>query len=263
MTTLDLPTGVDVQGGALQAPANNVSPQASNVTDTQSTPPSRSVRINKTAITASSPEGISQGMANSPKGVSQGRQSILMSSSTSVLATKEPEEYDASSPTKERTSKIYDQDQKLYRVFSEDGMKETAYHMTDFTGFYPLWPIVEFSMAPTGATKDKQMTSFIKCVMALLGEMLYVNEMAMIAPIDITDNDATSFIKTKADLPANFTKLGKHIMISSGSWVFNKKKKGNNDVYGCFRLKSQIPTEDIIHRVSFEFSWVGGKNIFK
>jgi hypothetical protein len=34
MTTLDLPTGVDVQDGALQAPANNVSPQASNVTDT-------------------------------------------------------------------------------------------------------------------------------------------------------------------------------------------------------------------------------------
>jgi hypothetical protein len=247
MTTLNLPTGVDVQDGAFQAPANNVSPQASNVTDTQSTPPSRSIRINKTAITASSPEGISQGMANSPKGVSQGHQSILMSSSTSVLATNEPEEYDASLPTKGRTSKIYDQDQKLYRVFSEDGMMETAYHVTDFAGFYLAWPIVEFSMAPTGATKDERMTSFIKCVTALLGEMLYVNKTAMIAPIDITDNDATSFIKTKADLPANFTKLGKHIMISGGSWVFNKKEKGNNDIYGCFRLKSQIPTGDIIN----------------
>jgi hypothetical protein len=52
-------------------------------------------------------------------------------------------------------------------------------------------------------------------------------------------------------------------MISGGSWVFNKKEKGSNDVYGCFRLKSQIQTEDIINRVSFEFSWVGGKNIFK
>jgi hypothetical protein len=41
MTTLNSPTGVDVQDGALQAPANNVSPQASDVTDTRSTPPSR------------------------------------------------------------------------------------------------------------------------------------------------------------------------------------------------------------------------------
>ncbi len=87
-----------------------------------------------------------------------------MSFSTSILATNEPEEYDASSPTKGRTSKIYDRDQKLYCVFSEDGMKETAYHMMDFAGFYPIWSIIEFSMAPTGATKDKQMTLFIKCV---------------------------------------------------------------------------------------------------
>ncbi len=93
--------------------------------------------------------------------------------------------------------------------------------------------------------------------------MLYVNKTAMIASIDITNNDVASFIKTKADLPSNFTKLGKHIMISSGSWVFNKKEKGSNDVYSRFRLKSQIQTEDIINRVSFQFSRVGGKNIFK
>ncbi len=45
--------------------------------------------------------------------------------------------------------------------------------------------------------------------------------------------------------------------------MFNKKEKGSNKVYGRFRLKSQIPTDDIINRVSFEFSRVGGKNIFK
>jgi hypothetical protein len=97
-------------------------------------------------------------------------------------------------------------------------LRETAYHVIDFAGFYPIWPIVEFSMAPTGAKKDERMTSFIMCVTALLGEMLYVNETAMIAPIDTTNNDVASFIKTKADLPSNFTKLGKHIMISGGSW---------------------------------------------
>jgi hypothetical protein len=34
-------------------------------------------------------------------------------------------------------------------------------------------------------------------------------------------------------------------------------------VYGRFRLKSQIPTEDMISRVSFKLSRVGGKNLFK
>jgi hypothetical protein len=142
-------------------------------------------------------------------------------------------------------------------------LKETAYHVIDFAGFYPIWPIVEFSMAPTGASKDERMASFIRCVTALLGKMLYVDDTAMIAPIDITDDDDAHFIKTNTDIPSNFTKLGKHIMISGGSWVFNKKEKGSNDVYGRFRLKSQIPTEDIINRVSFKFSRVGGKNIFK
>jgi hypothetical protein len=126
--------------------------------------------------------------------------------------------------------------------------------VTDFAGFHPVWPIVEFSMAPTGATKDERMSSFIKCVPALLGEMLYVDDMAMIAPISITNDDDASYIKSKADLPTNFTKLGKHIMISGGSWVFNKKEKGSNNVYARFRLKLQILTEDIINRVSFEFS---------
>ncbi len=59
--------------------------------------------------------------------------------------------------------------------------------------------------------------------MALFSKMLYVDETVIIAPIDITDDDVASFIKTKADLPSNFTKLGKHIMIRGGSWVFNKK----------------------------------------
>jgi hypothetical protein len=52
-------------------------------------------------------------------------------------------------------------------------------------------------------------------------------------------------------------------MISGRSWVFNKKEKGSNDVYARLRLKLQIPTDDIINQVSFEFSRVGGKNSFK
>ncbi len=126
-------------------------------------------------------------------------------------------------------------------------MEETSYHVIDFSGLYPIWPIVEFSMSPTGNTKDKRMSSFTKCVTALLGKMLYVDSKAMIAPIAITDDDSSSYISSKADIPTNFTKLGKHIMIRGGSWVFNKKERGNSNVYTCFRLKSQILTEDIIN----------------
>jgi hypothetical protein len=264
ITLPDLLTGVDIQDKDPQASVNNVSPQESNASATQPTPPSRSVRICKTVITANSPEGVMQGTATSPETIM--RPSILTTPAT-TNATKEvknvDEEDDHDPSTAGLPSKMHNRDRKLYRVFSEDGMKETPYHVMDFGGFYPVWPIVKFSMAPTGTSKDKRMTLFIKCVTALLGEMLYVDEMAMIAPIDITDDDEASFIKSKADLPSNFTKLGKHIMISGGSWVFNKKEKGSNDVYGRFRLKSQIATEDIINRVSFEFSRVGGKNCWK
>ena len=173
-------------------------------------------------------------------------QSILLSSARSASTNKDPEDDNDNSLTDDRPREIHDRDQKLYRDFSDDGLKETAYHVTDFAGFYFIWPIVKFLMAPARASKDKRMALFIICVTTLLGEMLYVNTTAMIAPIDITDDEAAHFIKSKTDIPSNFTKLGKHIMISGSSWVFNKKEKGSNDIYGRLRLKSQIPTEDII-----------------
>jgi hypothetical protein len=80
-------------------------------------------------------------------------------------------------------------------------------------------------MAPLGARKEERMNSFVKCITALLGEFLYVDDMAMIATLSIT-NDKSLYITSKADLPTNFTKLGKYVMISSRSWVFNKKVKG-------------------------------------
>jgi hypothetical protein len=52
-------------------------------------------------------------------------------------------------------------------------------------------------------------------------------------------------------------------MISGGSWVFDKKEKGSNDVYACFRLKSQVQAKDIVIRVSFEFNRLGRKNLYK
>ncbi len=191
------------------------------------------------------------------------RQLILLSSARPASTNKDPKDDNDNSPTNDRPREIQDRDQKLYQVFSDDGLKETTYHIMDFTGFYPVWLIVEILMAPTGALKDKRMALFIRCVTALLDEMLYVDDTAMIAPINITDDEVAHFIESKTDIPSNFTKLGKHIMISNGSWVFNKKEKGSNDIYGPFRLKSQIPTEDIITRVLFKFSRVGGKTSLK
>jgi hypothetical protein len=141
----------------------------------------------------------------------------------------------------------------LFKEYSDDGVKETSYHVTDFAGLYPVWPIFEFLMALTGETKDDRMTSFTKCVVVLLGEILYVDDTAKIATISITE-DESRYIGLKADVPTNFMKLGKFIMISRGSWVFNKKAKGSNDVYARFRLKSQVDTKEMVNQVSFEFS---------
>jgi hypothetical protein len=150
----------------------------------------------------------------------------------------------------------------LFCVLSDDGMKEMSYHVSDFAGLYPVWPIIKFSMTPTGMGNDKRMNLFTKCVTALLRDILHVDDMAKIATILIT-NEETFYISSKADLPANFAKLGQHVMICGGSWVFNKKEKGSNNVYTTFRLKSQVKTEEIINRVSFEFSCLGGKNLYK
>jgi hypothetical protein len=79
----------------------------------------------------------------------------------------------------------------------------------------------------------------------------------------ITNDDLDHYITNKANLPSNITKLGKYIMISGGSWVFAKKEKGSNDVYACFQLKSQVPLEEIVIWVSFEFNRLGRKNLHK
>ncbi len=135
--------------------------------------------------------------------------------------------------------------------------------MEDFAGLFPAWPIIKVAILPTGNMKEERMNMFVKCITALFGEILYVNNSACIAPLKITDNNNDNYISDKAQLSSNFTKLGKCIMISGGSWVFNKKEKGSSDVYARFCLKSQVPTEEIINRMSFEFTRLGGTKLYK
>ncbi len=88
---------------------------------------------------------------------------------------------------------------------------------------------------------------FVKCITLLFGKIIYVDDTAGIAPLEITDDNKDNFIHGKSKLPSNFTRLGKWIMISGGSWVFSKKEKESNDVYAQFCLKSQTPIKDIIN----------------
>jgi len=157
---------------------------------------------------------------------------------------------------------ILDKQRKLLINLGEDGQTK-EFHMEDFVGIYPAWPIVEVAISSTRNAKEERMNMFVKCITALFGEILYVDDTACITPLDITNDNKDNYISDKSKLPSNFTKLGKWIMISGGSWVFNKKEKGSSDVYTRFRLKSQVPTEDIINRVSFEFIRLGGAKINK
>jgi hypothetical protein len=52
-------------------------------------------------------------------------------------------------------------------------------------------------------------------------------------------------------------------MLSSGSWVFNKKDKGSNNFCARFRLKLTVPVEDMVTRISFGFSRMGGSKMYK
>jgi hypothetical protein len=120
------------------------------------------------------------------------------------------------------------------------------YHIEDFIGLYPTWPIIELAISPSGNTKDDKINHFVKCCASLFAEILYADDSAGIAPIKITDNREDSYITDKANLPTNFTKLGKWIMISRGSWVFSKKEQGKNNVHALFHQKSQVAANDII-----------------
>jgi hypothetical protein len=150
---------------------------------------------------------------------------------------------------------------KINKVLKEmKGNHYIEFHIKDFAGIFSVWPIVESALAPSGASKDKRMNQFVRCVSALFGEILLVDGKAASAPIHITNDKAEDLITDKSNIPSNFTKLGKWLMMSGGSWVFNK---ANNNVYALFCLKSIVPVEDMVTWVSFEFSCLGGSKLYK
>jgi hypothetical protein len=71
-----------------------------------------------------------------------------------VCNTTPPQDDVDSSTGTPHIREIHDRQNMLFKEYSDDGMKETCYHVTGFAGLYPMWPIIEFSMAPTGDAKD-------------------------------------------------------------------------------------------------------------
>jgi hypothetical protein len=226
---------VDKEADKASPPSNQVSPPTSlnlNPTD------NAMVRINKTPD--SDPPMSNPSMTTT-------LQSILCSATlaetTDQTTTEAMEFQPVDNPS--RTT-ILDRHCKLLINLGEEGHNKN-FHVEDFVGLYPARPIVEVAILPTGNAKEERMNMFVKCITSLFGEILCIKDAAAIAPLEITNDNKENYITGKAKLPSNFTKLGKWIMISGGSWVFNKKEKGSSNVYAQFFLKSQVPTEEIIN----------------
>jgi hypothetical protein len=246
---MNLPTDKANRISPNQESLSSINLQTPNIGD--DTPPQAKVRISEateSVVTDHSPtEPNASPRRKAPTAQPATRQSILQSASYGVRQSPNSSLSDEDDCKNEpQVKEIHDRSNNLFKEYSNDGMKTASYHVTDFAGLYPVWPIIEFLMAPTGNAKDDRMNSFIKCVSALFGKILYIDDTAMIAPISITA-EADTYIKSKSDLPTNFTKLRQYIMISGGSWVFNKKAKGSNNVYARFKLKSQVETDKIVN----------------
>ncbi len=153
---------------------------------------------------------------------------------------------------------IHDKSNKLLKEMASGHL--TEFHVKDFAGLFPVWPIVELTLTPSGASKDERMTQYVRSILALFGEILLVDEKATIALIKITNDKPEDMITNKANIPTNFTKLSRWLMLSGGSWVFNK---ANNNVYARFRIKSTVSVDQMVTRVSFEFLQLGGSKLYK
>ncbi len=207
VTPLASSTCIDLQSSNEPTPTTNKNITTLNIGEGNS--PQAKVRISETTETVD--------VNLSPAAATTSRRSILQSTTKSTSHSSNSFiSDDNASQNKTHIKEVHDQSNMLFKEYSDDGMKETSYHVTDFAGLYPVWPIIEFLMAPTGEAKDDRMNSFTKCMVALLGEILYVDDTAKIATISIMENES-SYIGSKEDLPTNFTKLGQYIMISRGS----------------------------------------------
>jgi hypothetical protein len=110
---------------------------------------------------------------------------------------------------------IHNKTNKVLKEMTGDHYIE--FHIKDYASLFPVWWLVEMALAPSGTSKDKRMNQFVRCILALFGEILLVDEKAAIAPVKITNDKADNLITDKLNIHSNFTKLGKWLMMSGGS----------------------------------------------
>jgi hypothetical protein len=151
ITDISSPTVVDTLQAGILSPTNTANPFGNKQ---QQTPSNKGVCINKTAVHVE--------LTMTPAGSTPRRCESILHSSNNTRPPDHEDEDEGLTTTTTQPKEIQDRSMKLFRVFSNDGMEETSYHVIDFAGLYPIWPIVEFSMSPTGNTKDKRMSSFTK-----------------------------------------------------------------------------------------------------
>ncbi len=68
------------------------------------------------------------------------------------------------------------------------------FHIEDFVGLYPAWPITELTISPSSDTKDDMINHFVKCCASLFAKILYVDDSTVIAPIEITNEREDSYM---------------------------------------------------------------------
>ncbi len=104
---------------------------------------------------------------------------------TQPLQQEEKQPHEATN--KQEDSVIHDKASKLLKV-AKSRHEVHSFYVKDFARLFPVWPIIELAMSPTGQTKDERMTQFVKCVTSLFGEILIVDKRAAIAPIAISND---------------------------------------------------------------------------
>jgi hypothetical protein len=183
VTPLASLTCVDLQSSNKPTPTTNKNITTSNIGEGNS--PQARVCISETM------ETVDVNLL-SPAATTTSRRSILQSTTKSTSHSSNSSiSDDNASRNKTHIKEVHDQSNMLFKEYSDDGIKETSNHVTDFAGLNLVWPIIEFLMVPTGEAKDDRMNSFTKCMVALLGEILYVNDTAKIATISITENESS------------------------------------------------------------------------
>jgi hypothetical protein len=176
----------------------------------------------------------------------QAPRSLLRQALPQALAStcSSPGTSDTTLSDKPTRKMILNKQHKLLISLDDDG-SDTMFHVEDFVNLYPLWPIIELAIAPMGNAKDNRMNTFFKCITSLFGKISYVNDKAAIAPIEITDDNKENYITDKAKLSSNFTKLGRWIMISGGSWVFKKRTKGEMRCIRAFASSHRFQRKEL------------------